>query len=98
MREYVESGYYDRPLTGAAAEYNKALGLSDEPGVMPIEVILPWMGTEHREDALTAAPSEITENSERYSATGARADDPAGTQYLNSTGTSRPAELPALDN
>ena len=61
-REYVESGYYDRPLTGAAAEYNKALGLSDEPGVVPIEVILPWMGTEHREDALTAAPSEITEN------------------------------------
>ena len=60
-REYVESGYYDRPLTGAAAEYNKSLGLSDEPGVMPIEVILPWMGTEHREDALTAAPSEITE-------------------------------------
>ena len=60
-REYVESGYYDRPLTGAAAEYNKSLGLSDEPGVVPIDVILPWMGTEHREDALTAAPSEITE-------------------------------------
>ena len=62
VREYVESGYYERPLTGAAAEYNKALGLSDEPGVVPIDVILPWMSDEHREDALTPAPSEITEN------------------------------------
>ena len=62
VREYVESGYYDRPLTGAAAEYNKVLGLSDEPGVVPIDVILPWMSDEHRADALTPAPSEITEN------------------------------------
>lgn len=62
IREYVESGYYDRPLTGAAKEWNTELGLSDEPGTTPIEAILPWMSEEHRADALTPAPTAITEN------------------------------------
>ena len=62
IREYVESGYYDRPLTGAAKEFNAELGMSDAPGTVPIEVILPWMADEHRADALTPAPSSTTKN------------------------------------
>ena len=62
IRAYVESGYYDRPLTGAAKEFNAEQGLSDEPGTVPIELILPWMAEEHRADLLTPAPAETTDN------------------------------------
>ena len=62
MREYVESGYYDRPLSGAAKEFNSELGLNDDLGTVPIELILPWLADEHRLDVNTPAPSEITEN------------------------------------